>query len=322
MSLANPWDPPVLRHGFLTDRPLSRAEFLHDLRARLEDVGWSAERIESLLWHGGVHLAGRPYDEQTLPGAVAPGTQVVAYAFAYEPAPVPLLESAILWDSLDILAVNKPAWMTVQATRASHRLSLEAQLREALHCHALTALHRLDRGTSGIVLFARTRDGAARVGRAFAGGRLERRYLALVAPQPPESRWEVRGFLGRRLHPTRLRFALYDAPGPGRRGSRTRFVRLATRHGATLVCAEPATGRTHQIRVHLAHGGTPIVGDVLYGSGLQRGPDGAPLRTQLHASWLRVRIDPTPGVPPLALAAPTPPDFAPAFGSAMALPFP
>jgi RluA family pseudouridine synthase len=322
MSLANPWDPPVLRHGFLTDRPLSRAELLHDLRARLPEVGWGAERVESLLWHGGVHLAGRPYDEETLPDTVAPGTKVVAYAFAYEPAPPPLLDSAILWDSLDVLAVNKPAWMTVQATRASHRLSLEARLRERLHCRTLTAAHRLDRGTSGIVLFARTRAGAARLGRALAGGRLERRYLALVAPQPPQSRWEVRGFLGRRLHPTRFRFALYDTPGPGRRESRTRFARLATRDGTTLVCAEPATGRTHQIRVHLAHGGTPIVGDVLYGSRLPLAPHAAPVRTQLHASWLRVRIDPTPGAPPLELAAPTPPDFAPAFGSALALPFP
>jgi RluA family pseudouridine synthase len=322
MSPANPWDPPVLRHGFLTDRPLSRAELLCDLRARLQDTGWSAERIESLLFHGGVHLGGRPYGEETLPDAVAPGTQVVAYAFAYEPAPVPFREGTILWDGLGVLAVNKPAWMTVQATRASQRLSLETQLRERLHCHTLTAVHRLDRETSGVVLFARTREGAARLGRELAEGRLERRYLALVSPPPPKSRWEVHGFLGRRLHPTRFRFALYDAPGPGRRESRTRFVRLATREGAALVYAEPATGRTHQIRVHLAHGGSPIVGDRLYGSTLEAAPHEAPLRTQLHASWLRVRIDPTPGAPPLELAAPTPQDFAQAFGSPPALPFP
>ncbi|HME68506.1 MAG TPA: RNA pseudouridine synthase [Myxococcota bacterium] len=322
MSLANPSDPPLLRQGWVTDRRLSRAELLDDLRLRLREAGWSSERIASLLWHGGVHLAGHPFGEEALPNEVAARTSVVAYAFAYEPAPVPLPEEAILWDASGVVAVNKPAWMTVQATRASQRLSLEAALRKRLDCRALTAVHRLDRGTSGIVLFARNRESAARLGRELAGGRLQRRYLALVSPRPWQSRWEVSGFLARTLHPTRFRFALYDAPGARRRESRTRFVRLGTRDGSTLVLAEPATGRTHQIRVHLAHGGTPIVGDTLYGSAAECAPQGFPLRTQLHAIWLRVRIDATPGVPPLELAAPTPYDFAPAFARANVLPFP
>jgi 23S rRNA-/tRNA-specific pseudouridylate synthase len=303
----------VLRQGWVTDRHLSRAAFLGDLRARLREAGWSSERIASLLWHGGVHLAGYPFGEEALPDEVEARTSVVAYAFAYEPAPVPLPEDAVLWDASGVVAVNKPAWTTVQGTRASQRLSLEAALRERLRCRALTAVHRLDRGTSGIVLFARSRESAARLGRELAGGRLSRRYLALVSPRPRQSRWEVSGFLARALHPTRFRFALYEAPGRGRRASRTRFVRLGTRNGTTLVLAEPATGRTHQIRVHLAHGGTPIVGDTLYGAALECGPPDFPLRTQLHAIWLRVQLDATPGVPPLELAAPIPHDFAPAF---------
>ena len=322
MPPANPWDPPVLRQGWVTDRRLSRAEWLDDLRVRLREAGWSSDRIASLLWHGGLHLAGRPFGEEALPNEVAARTSVVAYAFAYEPAPVPLPEEAILWDASGMVAVNKPAWMTVQATRVSQRLSLEAALRKRLDCRALTAVHRLDRGTSGIVLFARHRESAAHLGRELAGGRLQRRYLALVSPRPQQSRWEVSGFLARTLHPTRFRFALYDTPGVRRRESRTRFVRLGTRDGSTLVLAEPATGRTHQIRVHLAYGGTPIVGDTLYGSPVECAPQDFPLRTQLHAIWLRVRIDATPGVPPLELAAPTPHDFAPAFARAKVLPFP
>jgi RluA family pseudouridine synthase len=329
MSPANPWDPPVLRLGWVTERRLSRGAFLGDLRARLLAAGWSSERIASLLWHGGVHLAGHPCGEEALPDEVEARTSVVAYAFAYEPATVSLAEDAVLCDASGVVAVNKPAWMTVQGTRASQRLSLEAALREQLRCRALTAVHRVDRGTSGIVLFARSRESAAHLGRELAGGRLLRRYLALVSPRPQQSRWEVSGFLARALHPTRFRFALYEAPGAGRRASRTRFVRLETRDGKTLVQAEPATGRTHQIRVHLAHGGTPIVGDTLYGA-VERGLQDFPLRTQLHAIWLRVRIDATPGVPPLELAAPIPHDFAPAFARASAprfarpelLPFP
>lgn|GEM_PF-281224 len=318
MSPTNPWDPPVLRQGWVTNRRLSRAAFLGDLRARLHEAGFSSERIASLLWHGGLHLAGHPFDEEALPDEVEASTSVVAYAFAYEPAPVPLPEDAVLCDASGVVAVNKPAWMTVQGTRASQRLSLEAELRSRLKCSALTAVHRLDRGTSGLVLFARSRESAGHFGRELAGGRLLRRYLALVSPRPKHSRWEVSGFLARALHPTRFRFALYDTPGAGRRASCTRFVRLETHEGRTLVQAEPATGRTHQIRVHLAHGGTPIVGDTLYGAAVECGPQDFPLRTQLHAFWLRVRVDATPGVPPLELAAPIPHDFAPAFVRASA----
>jgi hypothetical protein len=110
--LANPWDPPLLRQGWLTARRLSRSELLVELRARLRDAGWSSERIGSLLWHGGVHLAGHPFAEEALPSEVAAGTPVVAYAFAYEPARVPVSEQAILLDAFGVLAVNKPAWIT------------------------------------------------------------------------------------------------------------------------------------------------------------------------------------------------------------------
>jgi RluA family pseudouridine synthase len=315
MSSANPWDPPVLRKGWVTERRLSRTEFLDDLRARLADAGFRSEQIASLLWHGGVQLAGRPFAEEALPNEVAPCTSVLAYAFAYEPAPVPVPQEAVLLDAEGVVAVNKPAWITVQGTRASQRLSLEAALRERLRCPTLTAIHRLDRGTSGVVLLARSREGAARLGRELASGRIRRRYLALVSPRPPERSWEVSGYLARALHPTRIRFALHQAQGAGRRPSRTRFVRLATRDGGTLVLAEPATGRTHQIRVHLAQGGTPIVGDTLYGAAQPPSQD-PPLRTQLHAIWLRARIDATPGAPPIELEAPVPHDFAPAFARA------
>jgi 23S rRNA-/tRNA-specific pseudouridylate synthase len=320
MSLANPWNPPVLRHGFVTDRALSRAELLRELRARLQDVGWSSERIASLLWHGGVHLAGHPFDTDTLPDALPARTSVMAYAFAFEPERVLLPQQAILWEASGVVAVNKPPWMTVQGTRASRRLSLEVVLRERLQCDALRAVHRLDRETSGLVLFARDRETAARLGRELAAGRLKRRYLAVVSPRPQKTRWEVRGFLARRLHPTRFRFALYDTPGANRRDSFTRFVQLAARDDTALVLAEPGTGRTHQIRVHLENGGTPIVGDALYGSTVECVPPARPLRTQLHALWLRAQLDPMPGAPPLELVAPIPRDFGQAFAWT-ALPF-
>ena len=316
MTLASPYDPPVFRHTWVTGAAQDRAAFLADLRARLALAGLATDRIESALWHGGVHVGGRPYLESALPPSVPERSAVTVYAFEIEPAPPPLRDDAVLLDAHGVVAVDKPAWMTVQASRASLRLSLESLLRARLQRPGLVAAHRLDRGTSGVVLFAEDPATAAHLGRELASGRAHRRYLAVVSPRPDRPSWQVEGFIGRVLHPTRFRFGLHEDPGPGRKTSRTRFARLATRGDDTLVLAEPATGRTHQLRVHLAYGGTPIVGDTLYGGRADLDGDGAPIRTQLHAAWLRVRVDPAPGARALLLAAPAPPDFAVRFASA------
>jgi 23S rRNA-/tRNA-specific pseudouridylate synthase len=277
------------------------------MRRRCLDADLSSAQIESALWHGGLHLGGRPCPATALPAEVPADTRVVLWAFEREPDPVELPEDAILLDEDGIVAVNKPAWSTVQSTRASQRLGLEPQLRDHLACPALAAVHRLDRGTSGVVLFARDRVTAARLGRALAHGRIEKRYLALTSPPSAEPHWEVTGFVARAAHPRRIAFALHDEPGPGRRASHTRFHRLGVRNGAALVRAEPQTGRTHQIRLHLARGGTPIVGDSLYG-----GLGDASARLQLHALALRL----PPGTRRERwLVAPPPADFAPDFAA-------
>ncbi len=322
MASASPYDPPVLRHAWVTDAAQDRAAFLCDVRSRLADAGLATDRIESALWHGGVHVGGRPYLEGALPPVVPERSSVTVYAFEREPAPAPWKDDAVLLDAHGVVAVDKPAWMTVQASRASQRLSLEALLRARLGRPGLLAVHRLDRGTSGVVLFAEDAFTAARLGRQLASGSARRRYLAVVAPRPVPESWRVEGFLGRVLHPTRFRFALHEVGGPGRRASRTRFARIATRGDDTLVLAEPDTGRTHQLRVHLAHGGTPVVGDTLYGGRPDLDGEGAPLRTQLHAAWLRVRVDPTPGAREVLLAAPAPSDFAARFAQSARRPCP
>lgn len=316
MPPASPYDPPVLRHTWVTGAAQDRAAFLIDLRARLAHAGLAADRIESALWHGGVHVGGRPYLEGALPASVPERSAVTVYAFEVEPTPAPLRDDAVLLDAHGVVAIDKPAWMTVQASRASQRLSLETLLRVRLRRPGLVAVHRLDRGTSGVVLFAEDPATAAHLGRQLASGHAHRRYLAVVSPRPVRSSWQVEGWIGRKLHPTRFRFGLHADSGPGRKASRTRFERLATRCDDTLVLAEPATGRTHQLRVHLAHGGTPVVGDTLYGGRFDLDGEGTPVRTQLHAAWLRVRVDPTPGASALLLAAPAPSDFAARFAAA------
>jgi tRNA pseudouridine65 synthase len=130
------------------------------------------------------------------------------------------------------------------------------RVRDALGGEHVHPIHRLDRGTSGALLFARTREAAAALCKSFEEGRVEKRYLALVRGSAPEE--------GLVDHPIPK-----SEDGP-RVPARTRF-RLVGRSPVdrcSLVLAMPETGRLHQIRRHLRHVNHPLVGDVTYGSGV------------------------------------------------------
>jgi tRNA pseudouridine32 synthase/23S rRNA pseudouridine746 synthase len=294
------FDPPLLRHRWVTAESLGRAAFLAEARARSAAAGFGPAAFDRLLWHGGLHLDGRPHCGDELPGRVEGGMRVDLYAFAREPEAIPLGSERILAEGSDWLAADKPAWLPTQATRASRRLSLEAALRSVTGCAALAAVHRLDRETSGVVLLAKTSEAAGRLGRALAAGRARKRYLAVVSPAPDRECFQVSGFLGRVLDPRRYRFALRDAAQPGFRWSRTRFRCVAIDGVRAGVAAEPVTGRSHQIRVHLSASGTPIAGDVVYGGA-------AAARLLLHAVGLEIQEE------AIAIEAPLPADLGPAF---------
>jgi RluA family pseudouridine synthase len=119
-------------------------------------------------------------------------------------------------------------------------------------------IHRLDRGTSGVMLFPKNRTAAARLSLQLKEGRVEKRYLALVSGVPPAGEWLVDQPIAK------VGSARYGVARPGKE-AQTGFRVVAQGDGAALVEARPFTGRTHQIRVHLAHCGLPIVGDSTYG---------------------------------------------------------
>jgi 23S rRNA pseudouridine1911/1915/1917 synthase len=288
---------------FAAERDADFAELAAALRRR-----WPAgpAAFDRVLWHGGLHLDGRPVDPDRPPRRVAAGTRVAAWGFAREPEEVPLGRDAVLLDARGVVAAAKPAWLPTQATRASRRLGLEARLRALLGCPGLVAAHRLDRATSGVVLFARDAAAAAWLGRELREGRVARRYLAWVAPVPAWSETVVRGFLARAAHPARIRFALHDAPRPGARASETHLRRIAVCGERALLEAHPRTGRTHQIRVHCAAAGHPVVGVDLYGPAWAPGRPSAAGRALLHARELRFRL---PGGEERAVRAPLPADF-------------
>jgi tRNA pseudouridine65 synthase len=161
----------------------------------------------------------------------------------------------ILYVDDDLVIVNKPSGLLVHRGWANDDDVAMFRVRDALGGAHVHPVHRLDRGTSGALLFARTRDAAALLTRRFEAREVDKRYLALVRGTPPES-------------------GTIDHPIPnGEDGPRvpavTRFVRVAasTVERCALVLAIPETGRGHQIRRHLRHLSHPIVGDVNYGRG-------------------------------------------------------
>lgn len=281
------FDPPLLRHAHVVARDLVAEDFVRDLAERSAAAGWSTQHVEGALWHGGVQLDGRPIEPGVLPPTIAAGTWVRAWAFVREPELPALDDAMLLHVGARIVALAKPAGWPVQGTRASGRISLERWLRERLDCPALVAAHRLDRETSGVVLFARDRDSAAWLGRAFATGAVEKTYLARVRPAPAADAWSVSGWMAPASGGPRYRQALFAEAAPGRRESRSTFRVLARAADGreALVEARPFTGRTHQLRVHLAASGAPIAGDPIYGD-----PTSAP-RLQLHASRLTLRAE-------------------------------
>ncbi|HXX49422.1 MAG TPA: RluA family pseudouridine synthase [Myxococcota bacterium] len=298
------FDPPVRATRWIAPARVRWDDFVRELgeRARLD-----AEALARVLHHGGIWLDAHPVEPDAPPAAVEEGSRVAVYALAREPESVALDEGAVLYDADGVVAANKPAWLPVQGTRASQRFSLEAALRERLGCPGLRAAHRLDRQTSGVVLFAIDGERAGFLGRALADHRVARTYLALVAPPPKDDAWAVSGPIGPARTPPRFRFELRARASPDTRPSSTQF-RVSER-GAERALVEclPQTGRTHQLRVHLAAGGTPIAGDDLYGPPYRAGAPSSAARVQLHAASLRARL--AKRGPELEIRAPLPSDF-------------
>jgi tRNA pseudouridine32 synthase/23S rRNA pseudouridine746 synthase len=167
-------------------------------------------------------------------------------------------------------------------------------------------VHRLDKDTSGCLVLGRHPKAVRRLNELFAEGRVEKAYLALVAPAPAAQAGEIDLALGPIAPDKPWRMKADPAGQP----ALTRFAVVARAGDGSraLVRLEPVTGRTHQLRVHCAAAGFPIVGDALYG--------GAPRGSQLMLHAWRVGVPMQASKPPVRVEAPVPEPLA---GAARAL---
>jgi 23S rRNA pseudouridine955/2504/2580 synthase len=223
-----------------------------------------------------------------------------------EPVAMPMLP--VVYEDEHLLVIDKPAGVAAHGGSGVSFGAIE-RVRAARPDQAfLELVHRLDRDTSGLMLLAKTRPALVRLHEMIRGGLIGKRYLALVAGDWVNQRQHVRLGLSR-IAGGGVKVRVDEAEGAA---AHTVFELKERLPGYSLLEAELRTGRTHQIRVHLAHLGFPIVGDDKYGNfdlnhRLERErPGGAPLRMVLHA-W-RLEFRHPIGQAPIALESPLPAD--------------
>ena len=171
----------------------------------------------------------------------------------------------IVFEDDDILVIDKPAGMVTHPARGA----IDGTLVNALLAHLpelpgerirAGLIHRLDRDTSGLLVVAKTPDALGTLGRAMQAHYIQREYLALVTGEPAHAEGTIDGPIGRDPA-NRLRFAIQA----GGRAAVTHFAVRERLHNAAELTLRLETGRTHQIRVHLAAIGHPVVNDPVYG---------------------------------------------------------
>lgn len=244
-------------------------------RALADVSGLSRERVKALLDDGRVELGGKIAAQ---PSAKLPaGTRFVIRvpeAVAAEAAAqdIPLV---VIYEDAHLIVVDKPAGLVVHPAAGN----LDGTLVNALlhHCAGQLSgiggvarpgiVHRIDKDTSGLLVVAKTDLAHEGLARQFADHSIHRAYLAVTTGVPVPASGTVRGAIGRSERDRKKMALVADGPNGRTRGKHavTHYRTLEVLNGAALIECRLETGRTHQVRVHLASIGHALVGDPVYG---------------------------------------------------------
>lgn len=252
---------------------------------------FSRSRLQALIKMGMVTVDGRP----ALKAGQILDHEVQVDVCIPPPEPSDLIPESIPLDvrfeNENFLVVNKPAGMVVHpgAGHATGTL-VHAALAHAPDIQGVGGelrpgiVHRLDKDTSGLILIAKNDQAHRWLQNQFRCRQVEKTYLALVDGQPPTRRGRIEAAIGR--DPAHRKKMAVVPPGKGR-SAISEYHTLETFSDHTLLEVHPITGRTHQIRLHLAYLGCPITGDTVYG----RKKASLPLaRHFLHAARLKIQL--------------------------------
>ena len=302
---------------FRVDRSITDLRLSRCVAGRLD--GFSVRAAKDLIDRGRVFVDNRRITKASVP--VQEGQWIEVYPDQGSRG-ARLQEEDILYDGKTLIAVNKPPGLLVYGTRGVTEETVLPQLEAVLKStgrwragkDSLVLVHRLDRDTSGVLLVARSGRSASVLEKQFREHKVEKRYLVLAKGRPRQERFRQVSVV-RASRPRSGSRGSQNQQAAGRAGKApreptgiTEFEVRETFPGCALLEARPLTGRTHQIRVHLAQLGHPILGDIVYGP--EKCPEPvlrAVPRQMLHASFIGIE-SPDDGER-LELTAPIPDDM-------------
>ena len=272
----------------ITVEPRGKGQRLDRYLTALGSWG-SRSQVQRLIGDGRVRVEGR----HVKPGLVLQAGHVIDVVPG-PPALPPGIEAEdipldVLFEDPWLLVINKPAGLVVHPAPGHWRGTLVSALlhhwkgpRPGLDPLRPGIVHRLDKETSGVLVIAKDTDTLAELGRQFRNREVDKQYVAAVSGRMPRATGAIAASIGRNpVHRKRMAVRF------GGREALTTYEVMERFDAVTFVRLHPKTGRTHQLRVHLASIGHPVIGDAVYGR--QRPPQRLMRRQALHAERLRFR---------------------------------